>query len=313
MDNKAASNSDKNSIDHPGASTRSVLVWSNKTTQPERDCIVEETPVALVYNGISHAVMMVSPLELEAFALGFSLTEGIVERPSDVYQIDTFEVENGVELRLTISNRRFMQLKALRRNLVGRSGCGICGVQSLDHIQKSLPTVTSEFCVSHSAIDTATSTLTTYQRLQVVTGGVHGAAWCDSEGNIVHLCEDVGRHNALDKLIGSLWAEPVQLKRAEVNKAQGYKGLSGNLLQKPGFLLISSRASYEIVQKAARASISVVVAVSAPTSLAIDIAQQTGTTLVGFARRDRHVVYSHGERLTGEITSNKGEDNCDGN
>ena len=127
-------------------------------------------------------------------------------------------------------------------------------------------------------INAATSNFTTHQFLQKLTGAVHGAAWCDKSGNIVKVCEDVGRHNALDKLIGFLWTE--------------------NSLQSPGFLLMSSRASYEIIQKAAKAGIAIVAAMSAPTSFAIDIADQAGITLIGFSRENRHVVYTHNERLT---------------
>ena len=211
-------------------------------------------------------------------SLSFSLTEGIINRAEDIYAIDVVAQENGIEVALTISSRSFMQLKNRRRNLTGRTGCGICGAESLEQIRPVLAVVNTQLSIDHAAINRATADLATYQPLQALTGAFHGAAWCDVEGNIVRVCEDVGRHNALDKLIGLLWPS--------------------NMLKQPGFLLMSSRASYEIVQKAAKAGIAVVVAVSAPTSLAVDIADEAGITLVGFSRQHRHVVYTHSQRLT---------------
>lgn len=278
--NKKIVESAPGAYDQGGAVDRKVSVWSSQSHQKQSDLVAQEVAVALVYNGVSHAVMMASPLQLEEFALGFSLTEGIIQRAKDIYSIDIVEQKNGIELALTISSERFMQLKTRRRNLTGTTGCGICGAQSLDQVRLALPRVDSPFSISHNAINRATADLALHQPLQTLTGAVHGAAWCDSEGNILRLCEDVGRHNALDKLIGSLWSD--------------------NSMLQPGFLLMSSRASYEIVQKAAKAGISMVVALSAPTSLAIDIADEAGITLVGFSRQHRHVAYTHEQRLTQE-------------
>jgi formate dehydrogenase accessory protein FdhD len=261
-----------------GAVERVVSVWPNDVDHQRCDLIAQEVAVALVYNGVSHAVMMASPLDLEAFALGFSLTEGIINQAEDIYAIDILEQEKGIEVALTISSQCFMGLKTRRRNLTGRSGCGLCGAESLNQVRSYLEPITTQFFISHSAINRATSVLAAYQPLQELTGAVHGAAWCDPDGNITRVCEDVGRHNALDKLIGLHWGK--------------------GFFHKPGFLLISSRGSYEIVQKAAKAGIAVVVAVSAPTSLAIDIAKETGITLIGFSRQDRHVAYTHDHRLT---------------
>ena len=253
------------SIEHPATVERKVSVWPSAADHNGSDLIAQEVAVALVYNGVSHAVMMASPLQLEAFSVGFSFTEGIIERAEDIYAIDVITQEKGIEVALTISTQSFTQLKSRRRNLTGRSGCGICGAQSLEQVRQPLTPVHTHFGISHTAINRASSDLPAHQPLQELSGAVHGAAWCDIEGTIVSVCEDVGRHNALDKLIGVLWSE--------------------SILQQPGFLLISSRASYEIVQKAAKAGIAVVVAVSAPTSLAIDIAEETGITLVGFSRQ----------------------------
>lgn len=260
-----------------GAARREVSVWQGRPSTDHEDCLAEEVAVALVYNGVSHVVMMATPADLEAFALGFSLTEGIIDKPSQCYGVEHVLRPEGIELSIEISGECFMRLKQKRRYLSGRTGCGLCGAESLQQVRVELPPVASSFAVSHEAITHATALMPQYQPLQGATGAVHGAAWCSQQGEIVTLCEDVGRHNALDKLIGRLWARDV--------------------LREPGFLLMSSRASYEILQKAAVAGIAVVVAVSAPTSLAVDIAHHAGITLVGFSREARHVAYSHGHRL----------------
>ncbi|MCI2284932.1 formate dehydrogenase accessory sulfurtransferase FdhD [Colwellia sp. MSW7] len=263
-----------------GLVKQNVNVWQNNAVDRCADLIAQEVAVALVYNGISHAVMMVSPTALENFAIGFSLTEGIINRTDEIYAIDIIEQEKGIEIALTISSRRFIQLKGRRRSLTGRTGCGICGAESLEQVKVPLESVVSNFTIEHAAINQATVNLARHQPLQKLTGAVHGATWCDIDGNVIHVCEDVGRHNALDKLIGLLWSDHV--------------------LRQPGFLLISSRASYEIVQKAAKAGIAIIAAVSAPTTLAINIADETGITLIGFSRQNRHVVYSHAYRLKKE-------------
>ena len=267
---------------HQSVIEHNVTVWSDNTADNHDDLIAQEVAVALSYNGISHAVMMASPKDLNAFALGFSLTEGIIERAEDIYAIDITPQDKGIEVALAISSRCFMQLKNRRRNLTGRTGCGICGAESLEQVRPALDKVSGVFNISHEAINKATALLSQHQPLQALTGAFHGAAWCDVDGNIVSVCEDVGRHNALDKLIGLLWPK---------------KENQSCVFNQPGFLLMSSRASYEIVQKAAKSGISVVVAVSAPTSLAIDIAKDTGMTLIGFSRRNRHVAYTHDHRL----------------
>lgn len=272
-------------VEQPGTVQRPVAAWTCEASHNHIDLVAQEVAVALVYNGVSHAVMMASPLQLEAFALGFSLTEGIVDSAEDIYAIDVVEQARGIEIALTISSQHFMQLKHRRRSLAGRSGCGICGAQSLQQVQLPLEKIDAKFRISHTAINRATCQLAAHQPLQQSTGAVHGAAWCDGEGSILRVCEDVGRHNALDKLIGILCPASEQQPAA---------------FRQPGFLLISSRASYEIVQKAGKARIAVVVAVSAPTSLAIDIAQGTGITLIGFSRKHRHVAYTHAQRLSQE-------------
>jgi len=259
-----------------------VAIWSEGSELPSQDQIAEEVAVALVYNGISHVVMMVSPIELEAFALGFSLSEGIINNADELYSCNIQSKPDGLEVSLQISNQRFAQLKDKRRNLVGRTGCGICGAESLQQVRLPSKKIDTNFLLSHEAINRATLSLNQHQPLQNLTGAYHGVAWCDLEGNILELCEDIGRHNALDKLIGKL-------------------SLVGTLSREmQGFLLISSRASYEMLQKAAMLDMAIVVAVSAPTAMAIDIAKQTGITLIGFSRKDRHVSYANDWRINSE-------------
>lgn len=258
-----------------------VVVWENQLERQTDDCIAVEIPVALVYNGVSHAVMMASPNDLHAFALGFSLSEGILRNSDELYDCSVEYVEEGVQVLLEISSQCLAELKERRRNLLGRTGCGLCGSESLEQIRLPLGKVTTDFSVTHFAIDRATRALENHQPLQSTTGAFHAAAWCNKDGDIQEIAEDVGRHNALDKLIGKL--------------ALGQR-LSENM---QGFLLVSSRASYEIVQKSAMAKIGVIAAVSAPTSMAVKTAEEIGMTLVGFSRSNRHVAYTHVERLVG--------------
>ena len=253
-----------------------VHTWREGEVLAGRDILADETPVALVYNCVSHAVMMASASDLEDFALGFSLGEGIVEYPGQIYDIEVRDCEQGIELRIALASDRLAVLKDRRRFLAGQSGCGLCGVESLDYFAAPLPMVTAGARVSHRAIQRALKALPGQQQLGGLTGGMHAAAWCDPAGDILLLREDVGRHNALDKLVGALAA-------------------SGT--RPAGFALVSSRASYELVQKAARADMAVLVAVSAATSRAVDSAGQCGITLVGFARPGRQVVYAGAERL----------------
>ncbi len=264
-----------------GAAHRPIIEWPLLSASSQLDAIAEEMPCALVYNGLSQAVMMASPVNLDAFGLGFSLTEGIIDGPEQLYGIDVTLGASSAEIAMRITTRQFERLKQMRRTLTGRSGCGLCGKESLDQIHRVMPRVMGPFTVTHSAIQRATNDLARHQPLQGQTGAVHGAAWCRLDGSIMRVCEDVGRHNALDKLIGSLWAE--------------------DCLKGPGFLLMSSRASFEIVQKAAKAGIAVVATLSAPTSLAIDLAEAAGMTLIGFARESRHLAYSHAHRLTDQV------------
>lgn len=234
-------------------------------------------PVALTYNKRSHVVMMVTPNELEDFATGFSLTEGIIDQPSDVLQVSVITRKKGLELAITVNQTCFARLDEQRRNLVGRTGCGLCGAETLDQAMRNPAAVASHVVVTPTALQSAIVSLNKHQPLQALTGAVHCAAWCATDGEIVALREDVGRHNALDKLIGHLYRTGFDCGA--------------------GFVLISSRASYEMLYKAAAAGMEILVAVSAPTALAIDFAHRSGITLVGFARPGRHNVYTFEGRI----------------
>ncbi|KWF30458.1 formate dehydrogenase accessory sulfurtransferase FdhD [Burkholderia pseudomultivorans] len=238
------------------------------------DRVVDECPVALVFNGIAHTVMMATPLDLDAFGIGFALSEGIVERASEVFDIESEYRGDSAEVRLTVSQRAFMALKAHRRALAGRTGCGVCGIEQiaqLDLHPARIAAAGSAAAIEVDAVARAARTLPSRQTLMRDTGGIHAAAWCDRDGNVLDVFEDVGRHNALDKLIGAR-----ARRRADLHA---------------GFAFLSSRASYELVRKAARVGIPMLAAISAPTSLAIDVARQAGVRLLGFCRNDGCVEY----------------------
>ncbi|GGK66917.1 formate dehydrogenase accessory sulfurtransferase FdhD [Amphritea balenae] len=255
-----------------------VSRWLAGQVEDIEDWVAEEVPVALEYNGLSYAVMMCSPQDLEDFARGFSLSECIVEDADEIYDIQISSQEDGIQLAITIPQSRFWALKSHRRSLAGRTGCGLCGKESLAQLAHSLdPFPTGGQPIAASAIENACNQLKSQQHLFSHTGSVHAAAWSDTDGNIVAIREDVGRHNALDKLIGN--------------------NLNSGLNLNQGMLIMTSRASYEIVQKAAACSISVIAAVSGPTGLAVRLAQDLGVTLVGFARDSRLSVYAHPERI----------------
>ena len=241
--------------------------------------IASEVPVAFEYNGISHAVMLATPADLHDFAVGFSLSEGIA-RPSQCYGVEVRESPAGITLAIEIASAAFGLLKQRRRTLAGRTGCGICGAESLEQVLRPLPDLSAcRLRIAPEALARAHAGLASVQPLQRATGAAHSAAWCGLDGAIVCAREDVGRHNALDKLIGALVR----------------KGFDAGA----GFALVTSRASVEMVQKCASAGIAVLAAVSAPTALAVQVAEGCGQTLVGFARGPTFSVYAHGERIEG--------------
>ena len=241
------------------------------------DFLAEEVPVALVYNGISHVVMMATPKDLELFAIGFSVSEGIITHPQEIYGMDVVPACNGLEVQIELSSRRFMGLKERRRALAGRTGCGVCGVEQLNDIGKPVVPLpfTQRFELTH--LDHALHHLNDVQPIGQLSGCTHAAAWVLPSGEIAGGHEDVGRHVALDKLLGR-----------RVNESEAWQ---------QGAALVSSRASYEMVQKAAMCGVEIVFAVSAATTLAVEVAERCNLTLVGFCKPGRATIYTHPQRL----------------
>jgi FdhD protein len=262
---------------HSGFSEVGAQRWFDGRSSADLDCVAEEVAVSLEYNGLAHAVMMATPTDLEDLAVGFSLTEGAVSHGSEILDVEISESAHGIRLAIEVTGRRIHALKEHRRNLAGRTGCGLCGTESLEHVVRAIAPVGSTATFDPAALARALAEMEVAQPLRAMTGATHAAAWIGRDGHMAVLREDVGRHNALDKLIGALARERVDAST--------------------GAVLITSRASFEMVQKAAAAGVGVLAAVSAPTGLAVRTAQSLNLALVGFARQGRHVVYAHGWRL----------------
>lgn len=245
------------------------------------EVLAEELPLAILLNGDPYAVMLGSPRDLNDFAVGFCLTEGLVESADDVTDFAVVTQPEGVELRLTLTTEHRSLEPPRERLMPGRTGCGLCGVRALASAVRFPARLATQVRVTDAGIQAALGALSARQRLYAETGAVHAAAWADITGRLLLVREDVGRHNALDKLIGAM--------------------ARNGIAPASGFALVSSRSSYEMVQKAATAGIEVLVAVSAPTALARRIAESSGLTLIAFARSGRHTVYAHPERLESEL------------
>jgi FdhD protein len=254
-----------------------VRRWRDGYWETTIDSLAEETPVALLFNSIPHVVMLATPCDLADLAWGFTLSESLVGDRDEIREVRVAATEQGHEVQVSVTHERLTQLLDRRRNLTGRTGCGVCGAETIEDAIRTPPPVASGGSVSREALVAALLALPTRQVLGAQTGSLHAAAWVGWDGAIQQVREDVGRHNALDKLIG-----------ARVRAEQDFDS---------GFALISSRASYEMVQKAATLGIRMLVAVSAPTGLAVRLAEETGVTLVGFAREHQQVAYTHAERL----------------
>jgi FdhD protein len=261
----------------PSYQQSTVERWHNHQRSEELDYIAEEVPIALVYNGVPHVVMLATPTNLEEFALGFSITEGIIGNPQEIQSTRIYNRANGIEVQLKIPEKRFQCLADKGRNLTGRTGCGLCGATTLKQAIRQPAPVHSNLQVPSDTLLAALAEVKKRQKLNKLTGSVHAAAWATPEQGIIDIREDVGRHNALDKLIGLLLKSQRDLGK--------------------GYVIVTSRASYEMVQKTAFAGITLLAAISAPTGLAIRLAQDTGVTLIGFARDQQYVVYAHPQRL----------------
>lgn len=238
----------------------------------QTDVLAEEVPVALIYNGVSHVVLMATPQNLSELAVGFSLSERILTKINQLYDLTIQKTDNGIAIYMEIASKQFMALKERRRYLSGRTGCGLCGIESLNAVLPEIQFVERYGKIQVQHIQMALQQLHQYQPLRQKTGSLHGAAWVVN-GNIEVAFEDIGRHNALDKLLG-------YLAKNKLDKTNGW-------------ILISSRASYEMVVKTAALGIGVLVAVSAATALAVSVAQQANMTLIGFVKPQQFTVYSH--------------------
>lgn len=263
---------------HAGAVRRTVERLRDGVVVRDDDWIAAEIPLALHYNGQPHVVMMATPADLEDFALGFSLSEAVIVSADELESIEIRHLLEGIEISVRIPSLRAQAVAARQRNLSGRSSCGLCGTQQLEDVVRHPSTVALGPRIDRTSLHRALAALTAMQPLNALTGAIHAAAWADTNGDIVLVREDVGRHNALDKLIG----------------AMAVSGADPDA----GFLVLTSRASYEMVQKAASIGITLVVAISAPTAFAIHLADSTRVTLIGFARADSCVIYTHPHRIS---------------
>jgi FdhD protein len=264
----------------PVAVEVTVERWSRGAVTRQPDLVAEEMPVALVYHGVPHVVMLATPADLEDYAVGFTLSEGLVAHPDEIRGVEVTCGEGSAEVRITVAWERFAALLDRRRNLTGRSGCGLCGQETVAAAVREVRSVGPGVRLSPAELHAAIARLAHLQPINARTGSVHAAAWLVPGKGIQVVREDVGRHNALDKTIGAL-------VRSGIDPAGGA-------------LLLTSRASYEMVQKSAAVGVAFVAAFSAPTAFAVRLAERAGLTLVAFAREHQHVVYAHPWRLESE-------------
>ncbi len=265
----------------PSATRAGRIAWRDGGASEGIRTVPTETPVALTYGRATHAVMLATPADLEDFAVGFSLAEGIIGAPADISALEIVALSDGIECRMDLAADRLDALTRRQRRMAGPSGCGLCGLDSLAAAVRPVPPVTASRSFTPAMIREAMQAMQDAQGLNAVTRAVHAAAFWTPERGLVALREDVGRHNALDKLTGAL-------ARAGVNAADG-------------MVLLSSRVSLEMVQKTAIAGAPVLVAVSAPTSLAIRTAAAAESTLVGVARPDGCEVFTRPDRIVSQM------------
>lgn len=268
----------------PGAVRRELVRVTDGGARAQGDWIAEEVPVAIAFNGDPFAVMMATPADLEDFVLGFALSEGLVDAPDQlaVERIDTFL--DGIQVSATVPDAHHQRIAARRRTIEGRSGCGICGAESIEAVLRAPARVVQGPALTAAALSRAAASMQAHQSLNALTGATHAAGWADAHGRLQLVREDIGRHNALDKLIGAM-------ARAHVPVDQG-------------FCVVSSRASYEMAMKAATLRMPLLLAISAATALAIALAETAGMTLAGFARDGSFAIYTHPSRvLTGSVAA----------
>ena len=235
------------------------------------DNIIEEIPIALSYNGISHTVMMATPTDIAYFAKGFSLSEGIISDLSSIYDLEINYYEEGVDVQMQISTQAFVNLKHHKRTMEGRTGCGLCGIESLQQLKRPLKKLSQADPTWLNTLTTVYKHIQQHQPITKATGAAHAAAWVIN-GEIIASFEDVGRHNALDKLLGYVLTEQLDVAS--------------------GFVFMTSRASYELVRKCIQCNIRLLATISAPTTQAIKLANESGLTLASFCRENGYVLYT---------------------
>ncbi|MDF0516901.1 formate dehydrogenase accessory sulfurtransferase FdhD [Bradyrhizobium yuanmingense] len=252
-------------------------IWRNNAASGGTRFVPEETPLALTYNGGTYAVMMGTPQNLADFAVGFSVSEGIVKSVDDIKSLEMVRLDDGIELRMWLASEDAARINQRRRHIAGPTGCGICGIESIAEAVRPAAIVRDGQTFTPEQVMAAMQAIAPLQSINLQTRAVHAAAFWSAAGSIVALREDVGRHNALDKLAGAL--------------ARSRTEPGG------GMVLLTSRVSVEMVQKTAAIGAPVMVAVSAPTALAVRTAEAAGITLIAIARQDGFEVFSHGGRV----------------
>ena len=251
--------------------------WSGAIRLEGERTVAEEAAIALTYNRSTHAVMMATPHDLDDLGVGFSLSEGIVDSVDEIEELELIQTEDGIEVRMSLATKSRDAFNRRRRHLTGPTGCGLCGIESLAEAMRPPRRVSSAARFSAAAITSAMAAMPRYQMLHHETHSVHAAAYCQADEGFCGIREDVGRHNALDKLIGALARQSIQPAN--------------------GIVMVTSRVSVELIQKTAALGAPVIVAVSAPTALAIRACESAGITLAAVARDDRFEVFCHGERI----------------
>ncbi|WP_045685021.1 formate dehydrogenase accessory sulfurtransferase FdhD [Martelella endophytica] len=254
-----------------------ALVFADGSAKSAERAVPAEVAIAMSYRGSSHAVMMATPADLVDFAYGFSLTEGIVGSAVEILEVDVVPFDKGIDLQITLAGDRSDALAARRRSMAGPVGCGLCGLESIDAAMRSVLRVGDGFTLRPQDVNAAVEALFPQQPLFAETRAVHGTGFYRPGEGMLVVREDVGRHNALDKLVGAL-------------VRQGIEGATGAVV-------VTSRLSVEMIQKTATAGATVLIAISNPTALAIDTAEAAGITLIATARGDGFSVYTHAHRV----------------
>lgn len=273
-----------------GLETRRVVESLSDSSNIKQDTIAQEVPIAFAYNGQSHAVMMASPIDLEDYALGFSLTERIIDSQTDILNCEIRQAKQGFTINLHIKKELMVRLEKQRRQMSGRSSCGICGISDLAAAIPQLDALDAMTLPNHDVISKAIDAFHQHQTLQRECGAVHCAALFDDQGELKILREDIGRHNALDKLIGAATGTLIDITNGTlIGTAEGH------LIDNKHFIVMSSRASHELITKTVIAGVNTLITMSAATSLAIDMANKLNLNLIGFVRGERQLIYNQTE------------------